>query len=74
MIEQNTNAVVTINDIASIAYCRRGARKFFADRGLDWSEFLKNGIPISTLETFDDVMVQDAIAVAKARIEAAKNE
>lgn len=35
-------------------YCMKGARTFWRDRGMDWSDFLANGISCETLlETGD---------------------
>lgn len=47
--------------------CSRGARKFFIRHGLDWSDFLKNGIPASKLEATGDYMALQVVEVARGR-------
>lgn len=42
--------------------CRNGARAFAKRQGLDWRDFVRNGIPAETLEATGDAF---AIAVAK---------
>jgi len=45
--------------IRQLGYCSRGARKYFARHSMDWSAFLRDGIPCSTLEaTGDGLMIQ----------------
>lgn len=55
-------------DIAVLRFCNRGARQFFERHGLDWSEFIKNGIPFETLEVIDDEMARQSIIQAKKRL------
>ncbi len=55
-------------DIAVLKFCNRGARQFFARHGLDWSDFIKNGIDFAVLETIDDEMARQAIGQAKRRL------
>lgn len=35
-------------------FCARGGREFFRRHGLDWGDFLRNGIPASRLEATGD--------------------
>lgn len=62
---------LTIQDCHGIKFCTRGTRELllrhFPD--YDWMDFLRNGIPISKLESIDNIMVQEAIARAKQRVE-----
>lgn len=48
-----------------LEYCNRGLRAWFASAGLDWADFLKNGIPADTLRQFDNAMADRAIALAE---------
>ncbi|MBS0463506.1 MAG: hypothetical protein JSS03_00805 [Proteobacteria bacterium] len=43
--------------------CARGARAWFAAHGLDWSAFVRHGLPIERVEAIDDAFAQ-AVAVA----------
>lgn len=45
--------------------CSRGARDFFAKHGLDWQEFLSEGIDSDKLEATGDAMALEVVGVAK---------
>lgn len=47
--------------------CSRGTRDFFKKHGLDWDEFLKNGIPAEELESTGDAMAIRVSEVARGR-------
>lgn len=51
--------------------CSRGARKWFSDRGLDWRDFLKNGIAAQTLIDLHDAMADRVIRIAREENEGA---
>lgn len=51
--------------IQAARLCSRGARKWFTDRGLDWSDFLKNGIAAQTLSDLEDALADRVVKVAK---------
>lgn len=48
--------IVTHRDLQAIRYCNKGARKFFRRHNLDWSEFMKNGLPEEELIRTGDAM------------------
>ena len=50
-------------------YCVPGTRAFFEKHGLDFRDFMRNGIPIEEVEQFDDVMVRRVIEVARNDVE-----
>lgn len=54
-------------DIRAALMCSRGARMFFERYGLDWSEFLKHGIPADQLEATGDAMALKVVEVARGR-------
>lgn len=37
-------------------YCASGSRRWAARLGLDWAEFVRNGIPVEALEKTGDAM------------------
>ena len=45
--------------------CSKGARAFFETHGLDWNEFLKNGIDAAKLEATGDAMAIKVVKVAQ---------
>lgn len=53
----------TMRHIRQCRMCSRGTRAFFIKHGLDWSEFLRSGVPVEDLEQTGDTM---AIQVAQA--------
>lgn len=59
---------VTMQDLAVLGYCSRGARHFLTQRGYDWMTFIQDGITASELETMGDAMAAAAIEQAKRRL------
>ena len=60
-------ATLRIDDITSTNACHGGARKIAKDLGIDWWDFLQNGIDIERIKHIDDVNVQNAIKAAITR-------
>jgi hypothetical protein len=50
-------------------YCIPGTKAFFERHGLDFKDFMKNGIAISELEHIDDVMCRRVIEEARRDVE-----
>lgn len=48
-------------------YCNKHSRLFFKKHGLDWFEFVKNGIERETLEAFDDALVNKFLKHADSK-------
>ncbi|HSH42874.1 MAG TPA: hypothetical protein VK973_12190 [Arenicellales bacterium] len=59
--------IVTLRDIRALRYCSRGARQFCARHGLDYSDFLRNGISSRELLATGDAMAIKAVEVARGR-------
>lgn len=64
-----SGARVTMRHIRQCKMCSRGARAFFLRHGLDWSEFLRCGIPAGELERTGDAMANQVVAAARAEQE-----
>jgi hypothetical protein len=61
-----------VRHVRAAGLCSRGSRAWCAHNGVDWSDFLANGIPASVLEAKRDAIVA---RVAKlAREEAASGQ
>ena len=60
---------VTMRHVRQCKMCSRGARAFFDRYGMDWSEFLRAGVPVEALEQTGDAMALQAVAVARAEQE-----
>ena len=63
------SVVVTMKHIRQCRMCSRGTRAFFAKHGLDWSEFLRAGLPVEALEQTGDAMALQVAATARAEQE-----
>lgn len=59
--------IVTMRDIRAAKQCSRGTRTFFKRHGLDWDDFLTNGIPAEKLEATGDHMAIRVCEVARGR-------
>lgn len=59
--------IITMADIRRVAMCSSGTRAFFLKHGLNWSDFLKNGIPAEELEATGDAMAIRVVEVARGR-------
>lgn len=56
---------VYVRHIRACGYCLiPGARDCARHHGLDWRDFIRNGIPVSTLKMINDVMCQNIVAKA----------
>lgn len=64
------DVVVTLPDIRSsgLFYCAVGTRQFFRRHGLDFADFLRNGIPAGVLMTTGDAMAERAVEAARQRV------
>ena len=56
---------ITMRDIRAAKMCSRGARQFFDRHGLDWGDFVRNGVLIEVIEKIDDAMAQQVVGVAR---------
>jgi hypothetical protein len=55
------------DDLRECAYCSRGSRIMAEQIGVDWSDFLKNGVALSHLEPIDDAMIQVLVNHVKTK-------
>lgn len=59
--------LVTVTDVRGIQFCARGARIWFARHGLDYTEFVTRGLPISAIESTGDALGKQVADYARAR-------
>lgn len=59
----------TMKHIRQCKMCSRGTRAFFAKHRLDWTGFLKQGVPVEALEQTGDAMAMQVAAAARAEQE-----
>jgi hypothetical protein len=58
-----TDVIVTVQHLHTVpswsdrpGYCSRMSRAFAAQHGLDWQDFVRDGVPASVLEATGDVL------------------
>jgi hypothetical protein len=59
--------IITLNDIRHAGRCGAGTKRWFQAHGLDFRDFVKNGIPASKLTATGDHYALDVVAKAEAR-------
>ena len=64
--------IITTKHLQPVAYCARGARRWFEEHGLDWSKFVFEGYPEEVILATGDPMAIKL--VEQARLDAAKEE
>ena len=60
-----TDVIVTITHARRDQLCSRGLREFFQQHDLDWSAFLREGIPASALLATGDAMAERVVRIAE---------
>lgn len=66
-VQRKGGVRVTMADVRAAKMCAKGARAFFNRHGLDWSDFLHNGIDAEILAEINDAMSNKVIEVARGR-------
>lgn len=61
------DATVRMEHIRQARLCSRGARAFFERHGLDWRQFLREGIPASELAATGDALALRVVEVARGQ-------
>lgn len=60
--------LVRIEHVKKANMCTRGARAWFAHHGLDYQEFLFNGMPASVIEATGDAMGVQVARIARGEV------
>ena len=60
---------IKISDCKKVHFCSRGIRAFFDKYGLDYTDFIKNGIDSEVLleKTFNDSMAKQVVEHKRGR-------
>lgn len=53
--------IITIDHVKAHGYCAKGARAFLKEYGLNWQDFLANGIESSTLLATGNAMAIELV-------------
>ena len=59
--------IIRMPDLRAAKLCSRGGRAFFEQHGLDWQDFLRNGIPASKLAATGDFMALKLVEVTRGK-------
>ncbi len=59
--------VVTLKDARELGYCSRGMRDWFQRHGLDWSRFIREGLPADDLLATGDAMAGALVEHVRGR-------
>jgi hypothetical protein len=57
--------IVLHRHLRELGYCNRGSREFFQRHGLDWADFLKNGIEAEKMLATNDAMAARTVEQAE---------
>ena len=63
---------ITHADCEECGFCNHGLRIMAKRNGIDWWDFLQNGVDAEIMQSWNDENANRAIAAAKARIEREK--
>lgn len=63
---------VTHADCKTCGFCNPSMRMMAKNNGIDWWDFLQNGVDAEIMQSWNDENANRAIAAAKARIEREK--
>jgi len=59
--------IITINDIRAAGHCVRGAREWFDRHGLDFRDFVKNGIDEQRFLASGDALAARVVEMKRER-------
>lgn len=59
--------IVRLEDMHAVDFCNRGARQWFAQHGISWADFVRDGIDSNILIDTGDAMAADVVAAARRR-------
>ena len=57
--------IVRVHHIRGAKLCGNGTRAWFKHHGIDYNEFLANGLPIEQVEALNDGFAEQVCAVAR---------
>lgn len=57
--------IVWMHHVRKAGMCSSGAREFFIRHGLDWNNFLRNGIDADILDRMNDAMATQVTTIAR---------
>lgn len=67
MTEEVSGLRVTMQDVIECGVCARGSKRFLEGKGIDFKTFLEEGLPIETVESWDDGTTNVVAAYVRGR-------
>lgn len=61
--------LVKMTHVRAAKMCSRGSRDFCERYGIDWINFLENGLPIEAFDGIEDHMLEQVLIIARAEAE-----
>lgn len=62
----NEDFVITARELQANGFCAHGVKLWFAQYGLDFKDYVKNGIPASVLLATGDALGERAVESVRA--------
>jgi len=59
--------IITMQDIRACGFCGSGARRWFAEQGLDFHAFMKNGMTATAMLATGDALGEMVVVHARER-------
>lgn len=66
------DVIITMDDIIKAGHCASGARRYFRAHGMDFNDFMRNGISATEFMEKGDALAVRVVARKLAREEAAR--
>lgn len=66
-MNQASDAPIRSRELVQCGMCTKGQKQWFEERGLDFRDFLKNGIAADTLLATGDGLATKAVEMVRAR-------
>lgn len=66
MTEVTSGVIVRTRHMREGKMCVNGSREWFEHRGLNWREFVKNGLPVEIIEATGDETALRVCRIARA--------
>lgn len=68
-MEVTSEPRVYMRHVRQAKLCSRGSRVWCEAHGVDWNDFLLNGVPSATLEAIGDPIIMRVVNAAKSEAE-----
>lgn len=67
MTGDSEDPIITSRELMRYGFCFEGQKRWLEAKGIDVRDFVRDGLPLSVVEGFDDALAQKAAKIAKER-------